>query len=79
MAFERKWKGFEEKVKAKRDVNKRKIKNEKPHTADQLTVQRLSSDVSGRAQKFSRIGPREFVPYPHGDLTMDLINTSLPS
>eukprot|EP00794_Sanderia_malayensis_P002205 gene2205-2510_t len=73
MAFEEKWKGFEQKVKAKRDVNKRKIKNEKPHTVNKLTVQRLSSDVSRRAQKFSHIGRLEFVPYPHGDLTMDLI------
>ena len=34
------------------------------------TVQRLSSDVSGKAQKYTRIGPREFVPYEYTDLTM---------
>ena len=56
----------------KREVNgKRKLKQQTPQKVDQLTVQRLSSDVSGKAQKFSRIGPREFVSYPYGDLTME--------
>eukprot|EP00112_Aurelia_sp_Birch-Aquarium-sp1_P008487 Seg1936.5 transcript_id=Seg1936.5/GoldUCD/mRNA.D3Y31 product="Eukaryotic elongation factor 2 kinase" protein_id=Seg1936.5/GoldUCD/D3Y31 len=32
---------------------------------------RLSSSVSGKAQKFSRIGAREFVPYGKADLTID--------
>jgi hypothetical protein len=70
------WEGFENKLKAKRAVNcKRKRKDEASNNikVDQLTVQRLSSDVSGKAQKFSRIGPREFVQYPYGDLTMSNI------
>ena len=33
------------------------------HQRGALTVQRLSSEVSGKAQKFSRIGAREFVPF----------------
>ena len=71
MAFRQKWEGFEKQMKAKREVNcKRKLKGQTPQKVDQLTVQRLSSDVSGKAQKFSRIGPRVFVPYPNGDLTM---------
>ena len=37
---------------------------------DELIVQRLSTTVSGKAKKFSRIGPREFVPYPLDDLTV---------
>ena len=37
---------------------------------EMATVQRLSSDVSGKAQKYTRIGPREFVPYEYTDLTM---------
>ena len=36
----------------------------------------MSSDVSGKAQKFSRIGPREFVLYPYGDLTIKGIKTA---
>ena len=71
MAFRQKWEGFEKQMKAKREVNcKRRLKGQTPKKVDQLTVQRLSSDVSGKAQKFSRIGPREFVPYPYGDLTL---------
>ena len=30
----------------------------------ELTVQRLSSEVSGKTQKYARIGPREFVSLP---------------
>ena len=48
----------------KKESNKQHIKR---------TVQRLSSDVFGKAQKFSRIGPREFVSYPHGNLTINNI------
>ena len=37
----------------------------------ELTVQRLSSKVSGKAQKFSRIGAREFVPFAdYEDITL---------
>ena len=31
---------------------------------EELTVQRLSAHVSGKAQKYTRMGPREFVPFP---------------
>ena len=59
-------------MKAKREVNgQRKLKQRTPQKVDELTVQRLSSNVSRKAQKFSRIGPREFVSYPYGDLTME--------
>ena len=61
-------------MKEKREVNgQRKLKQRTPQKVDQLTVQRLSSNVSRKAQKFSRIGPREFVSYPYGDLTMEEI------
>ena len=39
----------------------------------ELTVQRLSSDVSGKAQKYTRIGPREFVPFTEDELTIENI------
>ena len=60
-------------MKAKREINYKRKQQATPKKVDHLTVQRLSSDVSGKAQKFSRIGPREFVSYPHGDLTIDNI------
>ena len=39
--------------------------------SDELIVQRLSSAVEGKAQKYSRIGPREFIPYKKSDLTLE--------
>lgn len=56
------WKKLSDKIKAKRTKkqfkdNTKKVKGEK------LTVQRLSADVSGKAQKYCCIGPREFVPF----------------
>ena len=73
-----KWKNFAKKMAAKRDINKRrngttdsKNKNGIAVTNDAITVQRLSASVSGKAQKFCRVGPREFVPYGQSDLTLD--------
>ena len=65
----------EDKMKAKRDINTKKKKSNATTKdvklrRDELIVQRLSATVSGKAQKFSRIGPREFVPYPQDDLTV---------
>ena len=36
-------------------------------------VQRLSAQVSGKAQKYSRMGPRKFVPFPE-DMDFDIEN-----
>ena len=70
-----KWKRFKEKIKAKGDVNKQKKKTSAESPSPklrryELVVQRLSAAVSGKAQKCSRIGPREFVPYLKDDLTV---------
>ncbi|XP_031556854.1 myosin heavy chain kinase D-like [Actinia tenebrosa] len=61
------WKKFESSMKEKRTGNRGKdvVKNER------LTVQRLSAEVSGAAQKYSRMGPREFVPYEFEELTLE--------
>ena len=37
---------------------------------DKLTVQRLSSEVAGKQQKYTRIGPREFVDFSGRELTI---------
>ena len=42
----------------------------KIHKSGNLTVQRLSSQVSGKAQKFSQIGAWEFVPFEDDDMTL---------
>ena len=38
---------------------------------DELTAQRLASEVSGKAQKYARIGPREFVPFTEDELIIE--------
>ena len=49
--------------------NKNNKKTQKKSSAgrvlqrEELTVQGLSAEVTGKAQKFSRIGPREFVSF----------------
>ena len=42
----------------------------------ELVVQRLSSSVSGKAQKYSRVGPIEFVCFPHEEMTIQNIKSS---
>ena len=47
---------------------------------EQLTVQRLSAEVSGKAQNYTRIGPREFVPFEEDEedeeMTIGNINSA---
>ena len=69
------WRKLNQKIKEKRakkgDQSGRKIQG------DQLTVQRLSSEVSGKAQKYARVGPREFVPIDNNEeLTIDAIKVA---
>ena len=67
------WKKFEMQMKEKRT---KKNKTEKGSSAgrvlqqEELTVQILSGEVTGKAQKFSRIGPREFVSFAGSDELM---------
>ena len=35
-----------------------------------MVVQRMSADVSGKQQKYTRIGPQEYVPFEHEDITI---------
>ena len=73
----RTWASFKNQMKAKRlkntgkktdNVGKHKILERK-----ELVVQRLSAEVSGKAQKYTRVGPREFVSYQDhdGELTIE--------
>ena len=43
---------------------------------EELTVQRLSSEVSGKQQKYSRVGPREFVAYVYEEVTAENIKAA---
>lgn len=69
MANKAAWKKFETSMKEKRTGTRGKdilIKQ-------RLTVQQVSEHVSGVAQKYSRIGPRQFVPYENDDLTIESV------
>ncbi|CAB4040553.1 Hypothetical predicted protein, partial [Paramuricea clavata] len=62
-----KWRKFKEDMKKKRLSGK--SQKGKDVSKREITVQMLSADVSGKAQKYSRIGPREFVQlYDDDDL-----------
>ncbi len=69
---------FKEKMKEKR-LNKTtaQVKRQRKLQGSELTIQRLSSEVSGKAQKYSRVGPREFVPFDsQEELTIEKIKRS---
>ena len=66
------WKKLKDKVKAKRTKTSLPETQRRPR-GDELTVQRLSAQVSGKAQKYSRMGPREFAPFPE-DMDFDIEN-----
>ena len=74
---ENKWHAFAKKMAVKRDINKKRksLKDSRRDRAsvenDFIMVQRLSGSVSGKAQKFCCLGPREFVPYSRSDLTIE--------
>jgi hypothetical protein len=71
----RTWTSFKNQMKAKRLKNTGKNINKtgKHNILDrkELVVQRLSAEVSGKAQKYTRVGPREFVTYQDGELTVE--------
>ena len=65
------WKDFTNKMKNKRAAKGKITKDSKELLKDELIVQRMSSDISGKAQKYSRIGPQEIVPfYLYEELTL---------
>ena len=67
------WKKIMDGIKAKR--TKIAVSKDAPRRpkVEELTVQRISSEVSGKAQKYIRIGPTVFVPFEH-DLQYSIEN-----
>ena len=45
----------------------------KDDVRSEIIVQRMSADVSGKQQKYSRIGAREYVPFEEEELTLENI------
>ena len=67
-----KWQTFK-----KKHAEKRQKKDEKlPDIVDYLTVQRLTTNVEGKCQKYGQIGPLGIVPFPYDALTHDNIKTA---
>ena len=71
------WRKFKAEMKEKRVEKGRGKKKDMAvswsQENDTLIIQRLSAEVSGKAQKYSRVGAREFVPYEYEELTIENI------
>lgn len=73
------WRKFQEKMKDKRCAKKAtkttKGKGQEGEK-EELIVQRLSAEVHGKAQKYSRVGPREFVEFSDMEMTVENIKNA---
>ena len=58
---------------AKTNENLKKKNGYAFNKTEELVVQRLSAEVSGKAQKYLRVGPREFVPFKFENVTIENI------
>ena len=70
------WKNFKTAMKEKRTGKKGGRVSHDILAREEVVIQRLSAEVSGKAQKYSRIGPREFVPYDYEEVTLANIKTA---
>ena len=70
------WRHFANKQKEKRGKGQNASKKDKSDVGSELTVQRMTSDVSGKQQKYSRIGPREYVAFDCEDLSIENIRSA---
>ena len=59
------WRRFTTIQKAKR---KGKKTGEESTVTGEIVVQRMSADISGKQQKYTRIGPQEYVPFEHEEM-----------
>ena len=66
------WKNFKKKMTEKRG-SKKNTSGVKILEEECVTVQRLSAEVSGKAQKYTRVGAREFVPFEYDEVTVENI------
>ena len=76
---EKDWHNFQKKTKEKRVAGKEKKAKGKGAAAlpdDTITVQRLSAEVTGKLQKYSRIGARVFVSYELKEYTIENIKSA---
>jgi hypothetical protein len=64
------WKNFKLAMKDKRSGKSKLTPSNDILKKEEVVIQRLSSEVSGKAQKCSRVGPREFVPYEYEEMSL---------
>ena len=67
------WRQFANKQHQKRAAKGKRPARESVEAKDEIIVQRMSSEVTGKQQKYTRIGPREFVPFEFDDITFNNI------
>eukprot|EP00794_Sanderia_malayensis_P017134 gene17134-18852_t len=71
------WKNYKNSMKEKRTGNNNKVGD--ILKKEEVVVQRLSAEVTGKAQKYSRIGPREFVRFEFDEVTTENIKSACRS
>ena len=65
------WTKYKEEMKLKRiAANKKKEDRDCSSIPEELVVQRLSSTVTGKLQKYTRVGARQFVPFSFREVTI---------
>ena len=67
------WRQFANKQRQKRAAKGKRPARESVEANDEIIVQRMSSEVTGKQQKYTRIGPRELVSFEFNDITFDNI------
>ncbi len=73
MADRAAWKNYKAQMKEKRVGKKKNNSGVRILEEECIVVQRLSAEASGKAQKYTRIGAREFVPFEYDEVTVDNI------
>ena len=61
------WNKFAAKQKTKRKGSKQ---GNEVGAVDEIVVQRMSADVCGKQQEYTRIGAQKYVPFDHDELTI---------
>ena len=65
------WRQFQNRQRQKRTGKGKRPVGESVEAKEEIIVQRMSSEVTGKQQKYTRIGPRGFVPFEFDEITFD--------
>ena len=67
------WRQFANNQRQKRAAKGKRPARESVEAKDEIIVQTMSSEITGKQQKYTRIGPREFVPFVFYEISFDNI------